>query len=378
MIRLTLAAFLLLLSLVFSPQNASAKEQKTEELLKKIRAVDARGKGHQSASLAMEQLVQQDGNALLKILHAFKGANPLAINWLRSAFETIAERTFKEKGIFPNAPLKKFFFETKNNPHARRLAYEWIQRIEPSFGKQVLPRMLHDPSVEMRRDAVTMLSKQAKGLKKKGKKREAKKLYKKALTGAFDEDQVKSIAKGLKQLGETINMQQHYGFISQWNMIGPFNNKNKIGFVSVYPPEKKIALTKKHKGQLGEVQWKKLSTKDPFGVMDIHTLYKNYKGSVMYATTEFYSKENQNVELRIGTSNAWKVWVNGKELFAHEEYHRGMKIDQYQVAAKFNAGKNIILLKICQNEQDQSWAQKYRFQLRVCKNTGIAIHSDKK
>jgi len=36
-------------------------------------------------------------------------------------------------------------------------------------------------------------------------------------------------------------------------------------------------------------------------------------------------------------------------------------------------GANTILLKICQNEQTEDWAQRYQFQLRVCNASGIAI-----
>jgi hypothetical protein len=36
-------------------------------------------------------------------------------------------------------------------------------------------------------------------------------------------------------------------------------------------------------------------------------------------------------------------------------------------------GENVLLLKVCQNEQDQDWAQRYQFQLRVCDSTGSAV-----
>jgi hypothetical protein len=89
--------------------------------------------------------------------------------------------------------------------------------------------------------------------------------------------------------------------------------------------------------------------------------------------TKFNSDKNQTVDLRLGTPNAWKLWVNGELLFAREEYHRGTKLDQYRVAAKLKAGENLILLKVCQNEQNDDWAQKYQFQLRGADPAGSAI-----
>ncbi len=99
-----------------------------------------------------------------------------------------------------------------------------------------------------------------------------------------------------------------------------------------------------------------------------------YKGAVMYLATDFVADKARPVEVRLGTPNAWKVWVNGKLLFAREEYHRGMAIDQYRVPAKLKEGRNTILVKLCQNEQDQDWAQRYQLQLRVCDAAGSAVH----
>jgi len=52
-----------------------------------------------------------------------------------------------------------------------------------------------------------------------------------------------------------------------------------------------------------------------------------------------------------------------------------MAIDQYRVRAELKPGANTILLKLCQNEQTEDWAQRYEFQLRVCDPSGIGIVS---
>jgi hypothetical protein len=50
-----------------------------------------------------------------------------------------------------------------------------------------------------------------------------------------------------------------------------------------------------------------------------------------------------------------------------------MMIDQYIVNAPLKKGTNRILLKIAQNEQEESWAQRWEFQLRVCDTNGTAV-----
>jgi hypothetical protein len=50
-------------------------------------------------------------------------------------------------------------------------------------------------------------------------------------------------------------------------------------------------------------------------------------------------------------------------------------MDQYIVRGHLNEGENTILIKVCQNEQQESWAQIWKFQLRVCDKGGTAILS---
>jgi hypothetical protein len=124
----------------------------------------------------------------------------------------------------------------------------------------------------------------------------------------------------------------------------------------------------------GRIGWVPFSTEHEYGILDIAQDVENYKGSCMYATAEFFSRERQTVELRLGTPNAWKLWLNGEPLFARDEYHRNMTLDQYRVRAELQPGRNILLLKICQNEQSEDWAQRYQFQFRVTDVNGRAIH----
>ena len=75
----------------------------------------------------------------------------------------------------------------------------------------------------------------------------------------------------------------------------------------------------------------------------------------------------------MGCKNAWKIWHNGQLVFSRDEYHRGIRIDQYQLDINLTKGRNTFLVKLCQNEQQQSWTKQWQFQLRVCDATGTAV-----
>ena len=94
-----------------------------------------------------------------------------------------------------------------------------------------------------------------------------------------------------------------------------------------------------------------------------------------YATTDFVSDRAQTVELRLGGKNSWKVWLNGKYLFGRDEYHFDAEIDQYSMPAQLQAGRNTILVKVCQNEQTENWTVEWEFQLRVTDSLGTPIAS---
>ena len=79
------------------------------------------------------------------------------------------------------------------------------------------------------------------------------------------------------------------------------------------------------------------------------------------------------MQFRLAIPNAWKLWLNGQPLFGREEYHRGKSFDQYVVPGRLKAGRNVILLKVLQNEQTESWAQRYEFQFRVTDPAGAAV-----
>jgi hypothetical protein len=351
------------------PANAAS----VDENIRAIKSVGPDGEKHGIAIAAVKELSKASVDSLPVVLKSFEGASPLAVNWLRSAVDTIADRALKQTGKLPKESLETFVKDTARSPEARRLAYEWLLKVDATASDRLIPGMLNDSSPEFRRDAVERLIAQATKVHEAGDKADETKLLQQALSGAIDDDQVKAVVKSLRELGETVDLQKHFGFLTEWSLIGPFDNVDLKGFAVAYPPEKELNLKAKYQGKAGEVEWKTFSTEDEYGTFDIAKKTEPFKGAVMYATTTFVADKDRDVEIRLGTPNAWKVWVNGVQIFARDEYHRGTFLDQYKVSVKLKPGPNVILLKVCQNEQKEEWAQDWKFQLRVCAKSGVAV-----
>ena len=338
--------------------------------IKTIRAVGPEGQGNAAAAKAWQSLAKAEASALPQILTAMDGANPLAANWLRAAVDTIAAREKK----LPIDALQKFLADTSHNPRARRLTFELIQKSNPKLAAKLIPSLINDPSVELRREAVAQVLDAGKIANQPAI---AVKEYRKALDAARDIDQIKAATKALRDLKQEVDLPRHFGFLMHWNVIGPFDNTERAGFAKVFPPETNVDLEATYDGKAGKVKWSSFVTADEYGMVDINKAYPGpgdgLKEVTAYAYTEYHAAAAGPVQLRLGCKNAWKIWLNGKLVFGRDEYHRGMRIDQYQLDVNLAKGRNTLLIKLCQNEQMQDWTKQWQFQLRVCDPTGTAI-----
>lgn len=256
------------------PDTNSVGHAALEKHLAILLEVAREGQGNVAASSAWQQVAAADADALPDILAALDGASPLSANWIAAAAETIVGRTRNARNPLPISALKQFVLDTKHAPRGRRLAFEWLKQADTTMAAGLTPGFLHDPSPELRREAVTRLLDEA-AAKKAAHVDDAalRMVYQTALSGACDLDQVKSIKAALEQLGEKVDLARHFGFITAWQVIGPFDNRGEQGFDVAYPPERKIELTARYDGKprdanVRSVSWQPTTTQDEFGVVD--------------------------------------------------------------------------------------------------------------
>lgn len=312
------------------------------------------------------------------VLAAMKDVGPLANNWLRSAADTIAEREFSATKTLSSEMLETFVLDRQQPSHGREVAYQWLVKIDATTPERLLSGMLDDPSLELRYDAVARLLVEAKA--SDDEKTQLEK-YKRALQSARDSNQLKKCASALKKLGVEPNMAEQLGFISKWQVVGPFDNTDRAGFDKVFPPEQSVELTSEYSGKAGPVKWIEAVAEqksfDELGNVDLNAALVEEKSVLAYAFATFVVAREQNVEFRYESKEATKLWINGKELAANNIYHSGSGFDQYVVMGKLKAGPNQILIKVCQNEQTEPWTRPWDFRLRITDSLGEPIRSTK-
>ena len=354
--------FLVKLSAQSSPTSTN--------LIQSLVAIKSQGEGNREAMKAWPLVSKLPPSAIPQLLDAMNRANDLGDNWIRGAIEKICEQN---TALLPVKKIIVFLQDYSNHPESRHMAFQILQSKLPSQANQLIPSFIDDPAPVLRQKAVELILNKARSSSAKPK---AIKLYQRALMQAREVEQIKEASRELEEAGEKINLIRLMGLLPDWQLIGPFDNSGRKGFSVEYGPENEKELTNQHKNKDGVVKWEKFSTQDELAMVDINKQYGELKEVCAYAKTTFHSQSAQPAHFRIGSKNAWKMWVNGTLLFSRDEYHRGKtRIDQFIIEGNLLEGENEILLKVCQNEQTQSWTKQWEFNFRITDRTGSAIHS---
>lgn len=338
------------------------------ELIKQLQSLQPNDASNQTATKTIKQLNAANDVTVIQSLTAMKGATPLGRNWLLG----LANSLYRKSGKSQTVELSTFLSDVSQDGEARYIAFQWLTANNAELRKRLLDGMKQDPSPELRYLAIS------EAVEAKPDTPELLSL----LDSARHAQQVVSIIGVLKEKGTVVDQVKQFGLLTQWKLIGPFDNVGTVNFDKVFPVEAdwmngKVKDEYESKlvvdGKNVNAKWINESAKSEDGTIDLAAIYSNEKGCIVYAATEFDSEKEQDAELRLGCINGNKTWLNGKLVMSNEVYHTDMKIDQYIETVRLKAGKNQILVKLSQNEQKEQWAQRFAFQLRVSDSTGKAI-----
>jgi hypothetical protein len=346
-------------------------------LLEPLRAVRGEGGGSPAARAAWDRLVKVGPAVLPRLLEAMDTPDTVAANWLRTAFDRIAEAELKRggKGI-DSATLLAFAQDARHQGRARRLALDVVEQVQPGTRDRLLPGWVDDP--EFGHDAIDRELKRLARVTDLPKEQRLD-LYRKLFRATREVEQARTVAVRLGELGEIAPVADHFGFLREWYVLGPFDADGQKGFKTVYPPEKKVDLAAEHAGKHKKsLPWKRLSVPDPpggrLGVTDLRVPLGEAEDAVGYAYAVVELPEAREVEFRGAADDNFSVWVNGERVFGFEEYRNGIRMDRHRFKVPLRAGPNAILVKVCQGSGDPgSPDSTWEFLLRICDVSGKGV-----
>ncbi len=334
--------------------------EKIAELAKGLNDAQPRGGNSELMAQKWQSLVAEGQAAVPVILNAMDAGKPLGLNWLRPALDAVLE---KEKPTANTiAVLESFVKNNANGGIARRQAFEWLQKLDEPKAKRLIPGFLKDINPDLRRDGVALEIQMLKNLPK-GNQVTTK--CQDILKVACDLDQVSELAKILKAESVEVDLLKHYGFLTDWAVLGIFDNTRELGFEKAYPVEPKVDPNQTYQGKGSKpAKWFPTKTTSPEGVVDFNKLIGKEKSAIAYAWTKVESPIDQEVEIRLGCITSLKVWLNGDWVFQRDEYHHGQNPNQHIARCKLKKGTNDLLVKVCQNNQTEAYAQNWQLQAR--------------
>jgi hypothetical protein len=154
-----------------------------------------------------------------------------------------------------------------------------------------------------------------------------------------------------RNLGPEAAAQKVEPTIGKWHYCGPFDNTNRIGFNTRYPPELGIDLKAEYAGKNGvKAAWKEGDFTDG-QVNSLRLFDDNNENVTCYLYREYNSPGAVQMPASFGSDDTLQVWINGERIIA-DNVDRACAPDQHQVTLKLKPGKNRLLLKVGQGAGD--------------------------
>lgn len=132
--------------------------------------------------------------------------------------------------------------------------------------------------------------------------------------------------------------------VTQWYMLGPFDNPGRANIDRVFPPESFIDLNAVYVGKDNRtIKWTFTNTDHELGRL-VPTNDEPY--GIWYAFTELDFDRARDLWITMGSDDKGRVWINDSPVWVSESQHKIWNPDEAQRRVHFRKGRNKILFRI--------------------------------
>lgn len=143
------------------------------------------------------------------------------------------------------------------------------------------------------------------------------------------------------------SIKSQHEYLTDWWIIGPFDNPSKNGLNTNYPPEVEFDTTNTFEGRNSRVvKWNHI-IKNESGYMDFTKMFKETDIGIAYARSTINMKQDSRIKIGVGSNDGVRMWINGKIVLTNQ-IERKAEPNQDIVTVNLKKGRNSILLKIDQ------------------------------
>jgi len=141
------------------------------------------------------------------------------------------------------------------------------------------------------------------------------------------------------------------GFITDWQILGPFPNVADAAFGQALIPEGDAPLPETAKAGDQEIKRIEAQTEGLPAVLNLRGIFRRAEEVAAYAYAEVKSDTERPVVFLLGSDDGCEFWVNGQKLHAVSG-GRGLIVDGDRIEATLRPGVNRVLIKVLQGGAD--------------------------
>lgn len=180
-------------------------------------------------------------------------------------------------------------------------------------------------------------------------------------------EQVGALEEARGHVADAKSLYSKLGAVMDWRLMGPFDNVSASGHDKVFRPEKEDDPNAVYKGADGRDVW--WFTPKNYRVdrwVDMAMYFPSVSG-VFYANTYVYAEEKKRVQIRVGTSGSFRLFLNNTLINESLDEHNN-DVDTYIVEVLIPKGWSRLLMKNANSELNRC-----NFLLRITNADGSPV-----
>jgi tetratricopeptide (TPR) repeat protein len=137
----------------------------------------------------------------------------------------------------------------------------------------------------------------------------------------------------------------------KWKICGPFRDFSHSGFEHAFPPENDQKLTSVYKNNGRQIRWIDGEDEHIDGHFNLLDIFPQNSFATAYAMIYIHSPDKRNVQIRMGSDEACKFWLNDKLIWQHY-LKRAAVVDRDIMTVVLHPGYNKMMLKVTNTDLD--------------------------
>ncbi len=232
-----------------------------------------------------------------------------------------------------------------NNADMRTAALEGIRAFPVPEAYDIVLEMLAEDDVDSL--PVSTMVGVALNAIEAGREAEGNRLMAEIMPRLTSADAVRHAIHAMRAHGPNPAFARALGYINRWWLVGPFPWRPQTGFDTRFIGEPDVSIEDAYTVDDQTLHWEQRESDDPAALFDLIAHLAPAENVVAFAYAEIEVAAGGPAQLRLGSDDGIRVWVNQEAVFQIDA-DRGYDIDQDVADITLREGRNVVLAQVTQ------------------------------